>query len=158
MGLKRLFFFVVLAAAMSLGLASSAPAGNFDEERMGCLGDSPAVCPAGTTGTPYSLRFLLQGDEDTGCAVLSVSSGSLPFGLSITQQFNETKAAIVSGTPTQPGTYEFYATVPTTRRRAARSRPRTTASASRSTRGSRSSRSGLRRHLRARWDSRTRSR
>ena len=78
---------------------------------MGCLGDSPAVCPAGTTGTPYSLRFLLQGDEDTGCAVLSVSSGSLPFGLSITQQFNETKAAIVSGTPTQPGTYEFYATV-----------------------------------------------
>ncbi len=109
-GLKRLFLLAILAAAVVLGVAPSASAGNFDEDRMGCPGE-PGVCTPGTTGTPYTLFVRLQGDEDTGCAVLSVSSGSLPAGLSITQQFNETKYAVISGTPTQAGAYEFFLTV-----------------------------------------------
>jgi hypothetical protein len=40
-----------------------------------------------------------------------VSSGALPAGLSITQQFNETKAAIISGTPTTAGGFSFYLSV-----------------------------------------------
>lgn len=86
-------------------------AGNFDEAAMGCTGEDPATCATATTGTPYSLIVRLQGDEDTGCAVVSVSSGTLPPGLSITQQFNETKYAVISGTPTQEGRYEFYLNV-----------------------------------------------
>jgi hypothetical protein len=110
-GLKRLSLLVVLATVIVLGVAPSAVAGNFDEAAMGCTGEDPATCATGTTGQSYSLQVRLQGDEDTGCAVLSVSSGSLPTGLSITQQFNETKYAVISGTPTQEGRFEFYLNV-----------------------------------------------
>jgi hypothetical protein len=110
-GLKRILSMAALAAVVSLGVVSAGLAGNFDETTMNCPGEDPGVCPTGTTGQPYSLNVRLQGDEDTGCAVLSVSSGSLPSGLSITQQFNETKYAVISGTPTQAGTYDFFLTV-----------------------------------------------
>lgn len=106
MGLKRLLFLVALAAVMSLGLASSAPAGNFDEERMGCSGESPGICPTGTTGVPYSIPIELLGDEDEGCAVYSVSSGSLPPGLSVNSD-----GARIAGTPTAAGSYNFFLTV-----------------------------------------------
>ena len=105
MGLKRLLSIVVLALAASIVLVPGATAGNFDEPRMGCTGEGPATCPAGTTGQPYSLKFLLMGDEDLNCAVFSVSSGSVPPGLSMSP------AGILSGVPTQAGTFEFYATV-----------------------------------------------
>jgi hypothetical protein len=78
---------------------------------MGCTGEDPATCAAGTTGQPYSLQVRLQGDEDTGCAVLSVASGGLPPELSITQQVNETKYAVISGTPTEAGSFEVYLNV-----------------------------------------------
>lgn len=111
-GLKRLLLVVVFAAALSLGVVPSAPAGNFDEQRMGCVGEQPGVCPTGTTGTPYSLPIELGGDEDEACAVFSVGSGSLPPGLSITREFvNETGYGLISGTPTREGTYDFYLTV-----------------------------------------------
>ena len=105
MGLKRLLSITVFALAASIVLVPGAAAGNFDEERMGCSGGIPAVCPSGTTGQPYSLKFLLQGDEDLGCAVFSVSSGSLPTGLSMSP------GGIVSGVPTQAGAFDFFATV-----------------------------------------------
>jgi large repetitive protein len=105
-GLKRLVFLVVLAFAMSLGLASSAPAGNFDEQRMGCSGEGPAVCPTGTEGVPYSMPIELLGDEDEGCATYGVTSGSFPPGLSV-----NTDGARVEGTPTQAGSYRFFLTV-----------------------------------------------
>ena len=104
MGLKRLLFLVVVAGAMSLGLASSAPAGNFDEERMGCLGEAPARCPTGTEGIPYSIPIELQGDEDEACAVYSRGSGTLPPGLSI-------NGSRISGTPTQAGSFDFFLVV-----------------------------------------------
>ena len=78
MGLKRLLLFVVLAAGMSLGLVSSAPAGNYDEQRMGCTGESPATCPTGTEGQAYSIPIELLGDEDEGCAAHAVDSGTFP--------------------------------------------------------------------------------
>ena len=108
--LKRLLFLVVLAAAMSLGLASSAPAGNFDEQKMGCIGENPATCPTGTEGQPYSLTiYLMPPDggrgEDFGCATFHHSSGNFPPGLSIASE------GVISGTPTQAGTYDFFMTV-----------------------------------------------
>lgn len=111
MGLKRLSFVAALAAVCSLGIVPSAAAGNFDEPRMGCTGEDPAICPTATTGTPYSLPIELGGDEDEACAVFS-SAGGLPPGLSITRPFvNETGFGLISGTPTQAGTYTFYLTV-----------------------------------------------
>lgn len=103
MGLKRFGLLVVLAVAASLGLASSAPAGNYDEERMGCVGESPATCPTGTEGQAYSIPIELLGDEDEGCAVHKVDSGTFPPGLSVNSD-----AARIEGTPTQAGNYRFY--------------------------------------------------
>jgi hypothetical protein len=111
-GLKRFSLLAVLAAVLTLGITPSASAGNFDEERMGCTGENPATCPTATTGTPYSLPIELGGDEDEACAVYSVTSGSLPTGLSLTRDVvNETGYGLISGTPTQAGTYDFYLTV-----------------------------------------------
>jgi large repetitive protein len=108
-GLKRLSLLVVLAAALSILFVPGASAGNFDEGRMGCVGESPGVCPSGTTGQPYSLKFLLMGDEDLGCASFTIpSSGSIPPGLT---PLKDTSQSVLSGTPTQAGTYEFYASV-----------------------------------------------
>jgi hypothetical protein len=104
-GLKRLLLFVVLAAGMSLGLASSAPAGNYDEQRMGCSGESPATCPTGTEGQAYSIPIEMLGDEDEGCTQHSVSSGTFPPGLTVNSD-----AQRIEGTPTQAGTYRFYLT------------------------------------------------
>jgi len=110
-GFKRFSLLVVFAAVLSLGVVSGASAGNFDEERMGCVGDNPAVCPTGTTGTPYSLPIELGGDEDEGCAVFYVTSGSLPSGLSVTRSVvNETGYGLISGTPTEVGSFRFYLT------------------------------------------------
>jgi large repetitive protein len=108
-GLRRLSLLVALAAALSVVLVPGASAGKFDQGRMGCTGESPATCPAGTVGTPYSLPVFLQDDDPWSCAVFSVSSGSFPPGLSLTPYASdETKAARITGTPTTPGTYRFY--------------------------------------------------
>lgn len=106
MGLKRLSLLIVFAAVLSLGLASAAPAGNFDEPRMGCTGENPGICPTGTEGQPYSIPIELLGDEDEACAVYTVSSGALPPGLSVNSD-----GARIEGTPTQAGTYDFFLTV-----------------------------------------------
>jgi hypothetical protein len=105
-GLKRLSLFVVLAAVLTLGVAPSATAGNFDESRMGCSGENPGICPTGTEGQAYSMPIELLGDEDEGCAVYTVSSGGLPPGLSVNSD-----AARIEGTPTAAGTYDFYLSV-----------------------------------------------
>jgi hypothetical protein len=108
-GLKRLSLLVALAAALSVVLVPGASAGKFDQGRMGCTGESPATCPAGTVGTPYSLPVFLQDDDPWSCAVFSVSSGTFPPGLSLTPYASDsTKGALISGTPTQLGTYRFY--------------------------------------------------
>jgi hypothetical protein len=109
---KRLFLGIVLALAAAIVLVPGAAAGNFDEPRMGCSGESPAICAMGTEGVPYSMPIELGGDEDEGCATFHVTSGSLPPGLSITRNVvNESGHGLISGTPTQAGTYRFFLTV-----------------------------------------------
>jgi len=73
---------------------------------MGCTGQDPATCPTGTEGVPYSIPIELTGNEDEGCDVHNVSSGSFPPGLTVNSD-----AARIEGTPTQAGTYRFYLTV-----------------------------------------------
>ena len=107
MGVKRLLFSAVFVLAAAVVFVPGASAGDFDPPAMGCTGDDPATCPPGQVGKPYSLDVRLVRDEDVNCALLSVGGG-LPPGLSITQQFNETKKAVISGTPTTAGGYSFY--------------------------------------------------
>jgi hypothetical protein len=101
---------VVGVLATALVLVPGAGAGDFDPAAMGCTGDDPATCPPGQVGKPYSLDVRLVRDEDVFCALLSVGGG-LPPGLSITQPFNESKKAVISGTPTTAGDYSFYVEV-----------------------------------------------
>jgi large repetitive protein len=108
---KRFILSLLLALFAAFAVASSAPAGNFDEEKMGCGGESPATCPTGTVGQPYSMTIYLgppdgARGEDWGCATFHVTSGTFPPGLSIQQD-----EGTITGTPTEAGTFRFYLTV-----------------------------------------------
>ena len=103
---RRLLVAVCLAAAASFVLVPGAAAGNFDEEKMGCTGEAPATCPMGTVGQPYSMTIYLTPPdggrgEDFGCATFAFA-GAYPPGLSISDE------GVISGTPTQAGTYRFF--------------------------------------------------
>jgi hypothetical protein len=105
----RLLLGVLFALAAAVVLVPSAAAGKFDQGRMGCMGESPATCPAGTAGTPYNLPVFLQDDDPWSCAVFRVSSGTFPPGLSLAPYASDsTHGSLISGTPTQPGTYRFF--------------------------------------------------
>ena len=106
---------LIFAAALTCLVAATifapgASAGNFDARKMGCDGEDPATCPTATVGQGYSLTiYLIPPDsgrgEDFDCATFGVSSGSFPPGLSISDE------GVISGTPTQAGSYSFFLTV-----------------------------------------------
>ena len=150
-GLKRLLFLVVVAAAMSLGLASSAPAGNFDEQRMGCSGEDPATCPTGTEGVPYSIPIeLLPATRTRACAVLHGPPRAGP-SRPDSPASAPTARASAARRPRPARTTSILTVDVRPGRRPARSRTRRTiASSSTSTLGSPSSRSGPSRRPRAR--------
>lgn len=112
MGLKRFVLLVVVCFA-ALAVTSSAPAGDFaDEPCPDASGPDTATCPAGTTGTPYSVTIKLK--EGSGCGPVSppewrVSSGSIPPGLTFSS--SGLTGAVISGTPTEAGNFTFYITV-----------------------------------------------
>ena len=106
---KRFLLLIVLAFVAFAMLPSGAAAGNFDEEKMGCGGESPATCPDGTVGQAYSLTIYVmppndERGEDFGCLTFHPTSGTFPPGLSISDE------GYIIGTPTQAGTYRFYLT------------------------------------------------
>ncbi len=105
-----LIFTVALVCVAGATFAPGATAGNFDANHMGCVGEDPGTCPTATVGENYSLTiYLLPPDggrgEDFSCATFSVSSGSFPPGLSISDE------GVISGKPTQAGSYNFFLTV-----------------------------------------------
>jgi len=103
-GLKRLSLLAVLAAALSLGVVSDASAGSIADFDPCPKSGPDLVCPIGTTGTPYSIRF--HGDEDPICSPGDdkwyATNGSVPPGLALGEN------GVLSGTPTQEGTYAFW--------------------------------------------------
>jgi hypothetical protein len=110
---KRLLFVVLLAIVGSIVLVPGAVAGDIaDDPCFDTAGADTATCPAGTTGTPYSVTIKLK--EGSGCGdafapTWVVSSGSLPPGLSVSS--NGMAGAVISGTPTEAGNFTFYMTV-----------------------------------------------
>ena len=105
MGLKRLLFLVALAAGLSLGVVSDAYAGSIDDQDPCPKNPSQTlVCPPGTEGVAYSIRF--HGDEEPICAPGDdkwfAKNGSVPPGLTLATN------GTLSGTPTQAGTFTFW--------------------------------------------------
>ena len=105
MSWKRLVPLAVLACAAAAALVSVASAGSIDDEDP-CPknGSGDLVCPPGTEGVAYSIKF--HGDEDPICAPGDdkwyATNGSVPPGLSLADN------GTLSGTPTQAGTYTFW--------------------------------------------------
>lgn len=60
----------------------------------------------GQVGVPYSYTFSLETGSGTPPITWSIDSGSLPPGLSL--QGGTERSVVVSGTPTQAGSYSFF--------------------------------------------------
>jgi hypothetical protein len=104
--MKRLLLILPLAAAIGLGIVSSAPAGVgiADDPCPTAGGENTNTCPTGTVGEPYSIRF--HEAEGSGCGpglqTFAVDSGNFPPGLVLES------SGQVRGTPTEAGTFTFY--------------------------------------------------
>jgi hypothetical protein len=103
--MRRIRILIVATAAClaALGIASSAPAGDFAEGP--CTGEPAKLCPTATVGQAYSTQFTLKEPGDCGPS-FGVSSGSFPPGLSLASDEGAAR-----GTPTQAGSYTFFITV-----------------------------------------------
>jgi len=102
----RRFRIPILAAAACLavlGLASSAPAGDFADSP--CSGEPSKLCPTATVGQPYSVSFTLKEPGDCGPS-FRVSSGAFPPGLTLASDEGVTR-----GAPTEAGSFTFFITV-----------------------------------------------
>jgi hypothetical protein len=103
MRVKRLV--LVLSVLAVLVVASDAPGGGIsDEPCPNVAGEYTNTCPSGTLGTPYSIRFVERADSGCGPGrqTFYVDSGIAPPGLTL-----ETNG-VLSGTPVQPGRFQFY--------------------------------------------------
>jgi hypothetical protein len=69
----------------------------------------PAALPAGTVGVPYS-QILTASTTATGSFAWNLISGALPAGLALSASSQAT-AAVISGTPTVSGTFNFTVAV-----------------------------------------------
>ncbi len=114
MAVKRLFVVALLVALSAcVAFVPRASAGDFaDGPCFDSNGPDTATCPAGTTGSQYSVTILPK--EGAGCGAASpqewtVSSGAIPPGLTFSS--NGTAGAVISGIPTQAGNFTFYITV-----------------------------------------------
>ncbi|MHB1571761.1 MAG: putative Ig domain-containing protein, partial [Solirubrobacteraceae bacterium] len=65
---------------------------------------SPATLPAGTAGTAYNQTITATGGSGTVTTTYTVTSGSIPAGLTFTPNVN---TLTISGTPTVSGTVSF---------------------------------------------------
>ena len=102
---RRLLSLVVLACVAASVLVAAAPAGSIDDgDPCPKNGANDLVCPPGTEGTAYSIKF--HADEDPPCAPgddkWTATNGSVPPGLTMAENGQ------LSGTPTQAGAYSFW--------------------------------------------------
>jgi putative Ig domain-containing protein len=103
-GIKRLLLIAVFVLAATVVIVPGASAGDFTDEQCPEQGPDNFVCPAGEVGKPYSHTFQLK-EPEPGCPSFTVTSGSLPPGLTLSSE------GVVSGTPTEVGAFAFYVTV-----------------------------------------------
>ncbi|MGH3066922.1 MAG: Ig domain-containing protein [Gaiellaceae bacterium] len=99
---------LALVAALAAVVAATAAALAFDDATPCPVtidnGQPLLVCPSATLGGSYSLQLVARG----GCEpsfTFAVVNGALPGGLSMSS------SALISGTPTQAGTFRFWVRV-----------------------------------------------
>ena len=106
MRLVRLSLLLAVAAVVSLGVVSEAPAGVgiADEPCPTVAGENTNTCPVGTVGQSYAIQF--READGSGCGpgkqTFTLDSGVFPPGLALATSGH------VSGTPTAPGTFKFF--------------------------------------------------
>lgn len=99
----RVLLLAAVALVAVLGLASSAPAGDFADGP--CSGEPSKLCPTATVGQSYSATFTLKEPGDCDPRFV-VSSGAFPPGLTLA-----TDDGAARGTPTEAGSFTFFITV-----------------------------------------------
>jgi large repetitive protein len=100
---RRLLFVFVLALAAAVVFVPGASAGSIDDGDPCPKSGVDLVCPIGTVGVPYSIRF--HGDEEPICSPGDDKwyiNGSEPPGLTLSED------GTLSGTPTQAGGFTFW--------------------------------------------------
>ena len=70
----------------------------------------PDVLPAGTVGAAYEARIVVERTE-TPVGGASLGGGALPNGLALELLPGQIDTIRISGTPTQPGAFEFTVSV-----------------------------------------------
>ena len=102
--LRRLFLMVVLALGVSVAFVPSAGAGGIRDWEPCPDSGGELICPIGTTGVPYSIKF--RAVEEPPCRpgddTWHIVNDAPPTGLSLAQD------GTLSGTPTQAGTFAFW--------------------------------------------------
>ena len=104
MSFRRLLFTFVLALGVSIAVVPSASAGGIRDWEPCPDTGGELVCPIGTTGVPYSIKF--RAVEEPPCRpgddTWHIVNDAPPTGLTLAQD------GTLSGTPTQAGTSAFW--------------------------------------------------
>jgi hypothetical protein len=108
---KRFAVMLAVVAALAGVAASSASALSWVDAICPPNSADVKICPTGAVGTPYTLQIKGRGGcwpEDGSSpgdmVTMSVTGGSLPPGLSLSS------SGLISGTPSQAGSWQFYIT------------------------------------------------
>lgn len=93
-------------AVSGLGQEITPDPANSEPADPGALVFKPEQLPDAQVGKEYRVRVTVENTR-TPVGAFSLQDGQLPPGLSLEKEKGETSAAVISGTSSQAGTYQF---------------------------------------------------